>query len=175
MILSCSSAILGAFLWHSLRRRVISYKANHIRKHGVRGEKIAEQWLKKNGFQILSIQDSKNGEFECNGETMQYRVKPDIIAENEDGLWVIEVKTGKSANPSHGDTRRQILEYAHLYPDHKTALFDADHKLFQPIVFFTGYTAEQKPSPFILWHYVLGFILGLSTAALVFYTFMIKS
>ena len=154
---------------------MISYKANRIRKHGVKGEKIAEEWLRKHGFEILSIQDSKNGEFECDGETLQYRVKPDIIASNEDGTWVIEVKTGKSANPSHGDTRRQILEYAHLYPDHKIALFDADHKLFQPIVFFSDYTAQSKPGTPLVWHYVIGFILGLCAAMLLFYTFTINS
>lgn len=174
-MLCLSSAVIGAFIWQAFRKRVISYKANRVRKHGTKGEKIAEQWLEKHGFNIISVQDSVKGEFECDGENIPYQVKPDIIAENEDGTWVIEVKTGKSANPSHGDTRRQILEYAHLYPEHNMALFDADHKLFQPIVFYSDFSPSQKPKTSGIWLLMIGFLMGCIIAALCFYAFMIKS
>ena len=51
--------------------------------------------------------------------------------------YAVEVKTGKSADPSHRNTRRQLLEYAKTYAVDGLLLLDADterlyHVRFDP-------------------------------------------
>ena len=89
---------------------------------GKKGEKLAAEWLVKNGFTILE----KNWRFK--------RLEVDIIAEKENLLHFIEVKSRASENyglPEEAVSKKKIenllnasVEYLQLYPTSKRIQFD---------------------------------------------------
>jgi Holliday junction resolvase len=111
------------------------HKVAGIRKKGVNGEITAKKWLSKHGFHNIKSQKSYNFSYTINNKKKTFSIRPDFIATKKNELWVIEVKTGKSASISDRSTRRQIREYATLLPCDKYALFDATNRKLSEISF----------------------------------------
>jgi Holliday junction resolvase-like predicted endonuclease len=139
-------AVIILLLWTGFRIKIwfIRLCLASSRKRGAIGEENAEKWLKKNGFQNI-IQPSNQGfSWFVNGKQAGFKIRPDFFAEKDNTHWLIEVKTGKSASIHARNTRRQLREYASLYPDREIALFDAAQQNFYPVDF--GSIAGNYPA-----------------------------
>ena len=93
------------------------------------------------------------------------------MARFEGQRWLIEVKTGKSASPDYPATRRQLREYAQLWPHHRCALFDASQGLFYEVSFTREHLSftsiwRQCVSPIALMMFTLGVTVGALVVAM---------
>ena len=157
---------LGLYLGVKLLRWRRSSKLAQLRLRGQQGEINAERWLSANGFEILDSQATQSFTYFADGQARSFRVRPDIMARFAGQHWLIEVKTGKSASPDHAATRRQLREYAQLWPRHRCALFDASQGLFYEVSFQRerlnlGAVWQQCSTPVALMLLIIGVGIGL--------------
>jgi hypothetical protein len=149
----------GVSLWRWRKRRQLAIS----RLRGKQGEQDAERWLYDNHFTQIESQTEQSFAYVVDGELCQFKVRPDFFARYQGQRWLIEVKTGKSASPEHQDTRRQIREYAQLWPNIKYGLFDADQGTLKEVSFKKSYRiSKKKPiySVFLTTH-TLSFVGGI--------------
>lgn len=130
-------------------------------KTGAKGEVKAEKWLKQNGFSNIQSQEVLETKLLANQEPYEYHVRPDFIADKKGEKWIIEVKTGKSADWAQASTRRQLLEYQSLCPEHHLALFDADHLQLTEIDFPQLSTQTDSQTGLGWLWFSIGFFIGL--------------
>ena len=111
--------LLGAHLALTIKRWSLGRTFKKRRDTGAQAEIDAITLIEKNGYKIIEEQSTIHCSFLVNGEEKNYTVRADYIAEKNEKRYVIEVKSGDLApNPNHSATRRQLLEYAHVYrPD----------------------------------------------------------
>lgn len=144
------------------RRRSLSLS----RERGHEGEINADKWLRNQGFEIVENQVNQEFTYWADGQPRHFRVRPDIMARYQGQRWLIEVKTGKSASPDYPATRRQIREYAQLWPYHRYALFDATQGLFYEVSFKRAellswsWVRHQVLSPIALGMLGMGALIG---------------
>ena len=136
------------------------------RSQGRRGEENAEMWLSNYGFEQLESQNEQTFTYSVNNTPHSFKVRPDLMARYQGQRWLIEVKTGKSASPSHSATRRQIREYAQLWPHLRYGLFDASEGVLHEISFkaraqfnLKGFISRAQ-TPFAVLMLSLGLIIG---------------
>lgn len=157
----------GAWIYHVIHRRLRRQKMHRTIKQGQDGEKIAEKFLLKNGFEILESQSHIKQSYFCDDEEINFRVKADYLVEKEGRFAVVEVKTGKSAKvPLTRETRRQILEYQTLYDVDDIYLFNADLKQLH----YLEFPREEVPNLVNQWSLislVVAFVSGALTCFLV--------
>ncbi len=111
-----AASLLGLVLWFQQWWR----NALHHRrgKRGRRGERKAATILKCAGYTILEEQVHRRWHFCVNGQAVDASCRADFLVSRGPDRYVAEVKTGKMAtNPVFPGTRRQLLEYAHVYQD----------------------------------------------------------
>jgi len=120
------ACLLLAWGWHRSRGRV--GRANSTRGQRARaGEERAERLLERRGFRIVDRQVQGHGHIYIDGEALDIRVRVDLVVRRRGRRYIAEVKTGTTApDPTHPATRRQLREYAALFPDHGLLLVDAE-------------------------------------------------
>ena len=150
VVVTVASLGLGIYLGARLLRWRRSLKLAELRERGQQGELDAERWLRENGFEIIDSQGTERFTYRVDDQAVEFRVRPDFMARFAGQRWLIEVKTGKSASPEHSATRRQIREYAQLWPRHRYALFDATNGVFSEVSFRSG-----RPRIKSLWDHCL--------------------
>jgi Holliday junction resolvase-like predicted endonuclease len=170
ILLILSLLLGGVFLGMKLKRWQRRRELAGHRARGEQGEKDAETWLTQHGFQIENSQVNTQFFYLIDGERRTFKVRPDIMATKQGERWLIEVKTGKSASPEYSATRRQIREYASLWPNQRYALFDASQGIFYEVSFEvvnssnpTGAAVETSSKPWVITSSVLflaGVVLG---------------
>ena len=139
------------------RRKALSAS----RLQGRKGEENAEKWLSKNGFENLESQNEKAFTYAVNGKPHSFKVRPDFMARYQGERWLIEVKTGQSASVGHSATRRQLREYAQLWPQMRYGLFDATQGVLHEISFKTrSSTINRLRSPVSVFMLSLGLLIG---------------
>lgn len=119
-----------------ITNKITLYK--HIKriKRGAKGEIQAEKLLIKNGYSILSKQEEFVYTLKENDNIVSIKVVPDFIAKKNGKRYVVEVKTGSSApSITNSSTRRQILEYYHVFDCDGVILLDMEACLFKHIDF----------------------------------------
>ena len=100
------------------------------------GEAEAEALLRAHGFTVLERQATVEAKMWVDGEEHPYSVRIDLRVRRGGRLYVAEVKTGDRApDPTHGPTRRQLLEYALLLPDHDLLLVDMESERIIDVAF----------------------------------------
>ena len=111
--------LLGAHLALTIKRWSLGRALKRRREIGAQAEIDAITLIERNGYKIIEEQSTIHCSFLVNGEETNYTVRADYVAEKKEKRYVIEVKSGDLApNPNHSATRRQLLEYAHVYrPD----------------------------------------------------------
>lgn len=136
------------------------------RKQGALGEKIAHNWLKRHGFKNIESQSVFHCSYFIDGNEKEFDIKPDFLAEKSGESWLIEVKTGTAASPSTIATRRQLREYAALFPEKRYALFDATKKVLHEVEFdeTSDLQSSRKLNLFAL---LIAFLIGLSIAFII--------
>ena len=71
-----------------------------------------------------------------NKELRKIEVRLDIIAVKKGKRYIIEVKSGKKEiDPCSPQIRRQLREYAQIFPDHQVLLLDTVRKKLYTIQF----------------------------------------
>jgi Holliday junction resolvase-like predicted endonuclease len=134
---------LGVRFWKWRKGRLLQKS----RVQGAEGERLAERWLLQNGFTDLDQQNSQTFHYWVDGEAQSFKVRPDFFARRHGETWLIEVKTGKSAAATYSATRRQIREYAQLWPHLRYGLFDGDQGTLQEVSFHLEGAQDVSTSP----------------------------
>lgn len=94
-----------------------------------RGERAAEQLLEAHGYEIVDRQATIEGRMWVDGAPAAFTVRVDLLVRRAGQDFVAEVKTGDRApDPLYPPTRRQLLEYAVLLPDHGLLLVDMEEQ-----------------------------------------------
>ena len=160
--------ILAMGVWGGLslikRRQRSTLAENRLR--GRRGEQNAEIWLANYGFKQIESQTQQTFSYYVNGVPQSFKLRPDLMARYEGQQWLIEVKTGQAASPGHAATRRQIREYAELWPHRRYGLFDASQGVLHEISFKRSkklnfaWLLSQLRSPFAIFMLVVGLLIG---------------
>lgn len=100
------------------------------------GESDAEALLERFGFGIVDRQVREKGWIWLDGEAFDFEVRADLLVERDDELYIAEVKTGVMApDPGYPPTRRQLREYAGLFPDCGLLLVDVESGTVTEICF----------------------------------------
>jgi Holliday junction resolvase len=149
------------FWWESTEQK---RRIKKSRIQGQKGEERAVVYLIKKGYAVKE-QVALTETVLIDNKPVEFGIRPDIIATIGKHRWVIDVKTGKSANIKNDHTRRQLREYAAYFPGFKIGLINGDKgKLSLQEVDFTS---KKIKSSNMTKHLFTIFILGLITGILI--------
>ena len=125
---------IGLTWWWSRGR--IS-RANRARQRvASRGESQAERLLQRAGFTIEERQVTRRWQLWVDGEAVEVSSRADLLVRRRGRRYVAEVKTGGRAwNPGLPATRRQLLEYEHVFDVHGLILVDMHHRKVRVVSF----------------------------------------
>lgn len=95
--------------WASTRIR----RGNMRRGRAARqAESDAERLLRAKGFRVEDRQATRTFDIDVDGEPVEVMCRADLLVRRRRRRYVAEVKSsGRTSNPAHPDTRRQLLEY----------------------------------------------------------------
>jgi hypothetical protein len=137
--------VFGIGGWLALRVR--KWRAVFSMKHrfavGAKAELDAVSLLKKHGYTVLGDQVSGQNVFLVDGKEVTSVVRADFRAEKDGKSYIVEVKSGDSApSPRNSATRRQLLEYEHVFRPDGLILADMREGTLKSVDF-----GLQKPRP----------------------------
>lgn len=123
LVLLLASLLLGLALW--LRARVERWQRRRRQSVAARGERDAEQLLRRAGYRVLERQLHGRWALEIDGRAVEVSNRADLLVGRGRQRYVAEVKTGQRApDPTLPATRRQLLEYRLAYPVDGVLLVD---------------------------------------------------
>jgi hypothetical protein len=126
-------------LWWDKRRTARATRQRF--KRGEEGELLAEQLLREAGFSIVERQIQGVWELIVDGEPQTVRVYADFLVEDDTGRYIAEAKTGEvAANIGRAATRRQLLEYRHVFDVDGICLVDVENDSIHWVDFSSGVT-----------------------------------
>lgn len=106
-----AAALFLGFLWWAAATRTSRQNRRRLRAAQV-GEAGAEDLLRRAGYQIEARQVHTRWTLSVDGVATEVTCRADLVVRGPDGRFVAEVKTGARApDPTHPQTRRQLLEY----------------------------------------------------------------
>ena len=128
---------------------------------GAEAEIDAVALLERFGYSILDGQVSGENVFLVDGEETSSAVRADYIAEKDGQRFVVEVKSGKSApSPTHSATRRQLLEYEHVFRPAGLILADMTAGALKRIEFGLKGEPMSRTHPPLQWKYLIGALIA---------------
>jgi len=134
--------LMLAWAWYRARHRVA--RANRRRQRvASSGEAEAELLLADAGFRILDRQVTARWAMEVDGEAREVHCRADLLVQARSRSafprgqrFVAEVKTGERAiDPTHPATRRQLMEYLHVFDVDGVLLVDMRHRSVHHVAF----------------------------------------
>lgn len=150
--------VLTAYLVQRFDRRTRVRRA----RRAVKGETEAVRLAEALGYRVIDRQARRSYPVQIDGEVGEAGVRADFILTKNGREVVGEVKTGGLApDPSHAPTRRQLLEYAHVFDVDEVLLFDMEAGEARS-VHFPG----RRRKDHFGWGFLLGWTLGLLGALL---------
>ena len=109
------------------------------------GERAAEALLAAHGYRLTGRQARGGYALRVDDEGVQVEVRADYLAERGGQLFVVEVKTGRSAPAIEwAATRRQLLEYGLAFEAHGLLLLDAEAGEIRRVEFPGGAAAPSR-------------------------------
>jgi Holliday junction resolvase-like predicted endonuclease len=154
----------------------VGIRLNHfwkvlLMKYRFRRGALAEDWardfLSEQGYSVLGEQKPQKCAILVDDEPHYYTVRIDFVVSKGGRTFGVEVKSGKKAiNPSHSDTRRQLLEYSHVYAFDGYFLVDAEAGKLMKIEFPT-HPLDRKLRSHWKWWLLLGFSAGVAVSIFV--------
>lgn len=141
LILLCF--VLGTLTCWLLLRYIRRIKGKQIQKRGKRGEDAAVALLKSEGYRVLGRQVTKPAVIYIDGKCHESKVHADIVAQKGWKRYIVEVKTGKQANPALANVRRQLLEYNLVFEPEGMLFVDIEKKHIRSVSF-------DRPLPNVL-------------------------
>lgn len=153
-LLSISIVCLIIVLQSKQKKR----KGKRIQSQGIQAEEQALLTLKHQGFKLLDRHPKAHSHISISKEKYEIYATPDLLMKRGGKKWIFEVKSQNAANIHKADVRRQLREYAALYPNHKLAFFDGNTQEWEEVTF------PSEPNPLlkvlISTILVVGIILG---------------
>jgi hypothetical protein len=108
-----------------LSRGVLAYRSSRARRIGASGARRAIALLRHEGWRVVGEEVHREGVVEVDGRLESFAVRADALVERRGEVWVAEVKAGAdSSRIRDRATRRQLLEYAHVFGAHGVLLVD---------------------------------------------------
>lgn len=128
--------ILVLLLWVSRSRsRVGRNNRRRQRVAGV-GERRAEVLLHRAGYRVVDRQVTRHWTLWVDDRPKRCSARADLVVEGHGGRFVAEVKTGSTASrPTQPNTRRQLLEYLHVFPVDGVLLVDMHRERIREVSF----------------------------------------
>ncbi len=168
LVAAAAGALLMSLLWRA-SRALDRWRMRRRFSRGRAGQKKARKWLCARGFEVLAEEAPIPAAVEVDGERLPYELRIDFVVSKGRRVYGVEVKTGSRApDPSHRETRRQLLEYsAHLGLD-GLFLLDMDTPQLMQIR-FPGLRQPRGAAGWLralLWGVALGAALGAAAARL---------
>ena len=118
--------VLGVRAGIRLSRWLLARRPARSRRLGAKGGRRAIALLRQHGFDVLDTEVVREGVVEVDGRTEPFIVRVDALVERRGRIWVAEAKGGLlSATVRNRGTRRQLLEYAHVFGADGVLLVDA--------------------------------------------------
>lgn len=153
-------------LW--IRRQSAAYALKRRATRGREGESRAEKLLERQGYAVLDAQVTRETSLRVNGELRTVKVRADLLVEKGGETFVVEVKTGSVApDPASAATRRQLLEYHHVFEVDGLLLADMERNEVFTIEFDVDAASQEEEiaegSPFKS-GLLLGLCLGILAA-----------
>ncbi len=161
-ILGCAFLLVaGGWLALRVRKWFADFKMKRRFAKGAEAEKDAVALLERHGYSILDGQASDENVFLVDGEETSSAVRADYIVEKDGQRFVVEVKSGDSApSPTHSETRRQLLEYEHVFRPDGLILADMTAGVLKRIEFgLKGAPMSRTRSP-LRWKHLLGALIA---------------
>ena len=134
--------LMLAWAWFRARHRM--GRANRRRQRvASSGEEAAEVLLADAGFRVLDRQVTARWAMAVDGEPREVHCRADLLVQARSRSafprgqrFVAEVKTGERAiDPTHPATRRQLMEYLHVFDVDGVLLVDMRHRSVHHVVF----------------------------------------
>ena len=151
-------ALIGMGAWIALRLRRW-FAAITLRRRfaiGAQAEKDAVPLLERHGYTILDEQATAQSIFWVDGVETACTVRADLLAEKDGQQFVVEVKSGDSApDPKYSATRRQLLEYEHVFRRDGMLLADMRGGTLKRVTFGLQGTQPRGQSSLVTWVLVL--------------------
>lgn len=165
VMLICLCMFAGAYIYYKISEFLRVRLFNKRMKRGEVGEEIGKAYLIKHGFTIIEEQPRESSIILIDGVPNKYNVRADFLVERKGRRSIVEVKTGNvSTNPTSTNSRRQLLEYSHIYDVDDLLFFDAESKKLQKISFPKSERIVNKPPLFTI--FIIGVIIGAASVAL---------
>lgn len=128
--------VVGFWLGVRLSRWILRYRVARTRRTGRRGEARSLTLLAKSGYTLLEREATAPAWLAVDGQRRDYLVRADALVKRKGRVYVAEFKGGQaSSKVTHRDTRRQLLEYAHVFDVDGVLLVDADAGSIHGITF----------------------------------------
>ena len=163
LILFCM--ITGAFIYYKILKFIRARLFKKRMKRGEIGEEIGKNYLKKHGFTIIEEQPRESSTILIDDTPNTYNVRADFLVERKGRRAIVEVKTGNiSTNPTSTNSRRQLLEYSHIYNVDDLLFFNAESKKLQKISFPESERDINKTSLFTI--FIIGAAFGAAVVVL---------
>ncbi len=131
-------------------------------KRGIKLEKKAESYLINQGFSILGEQLEYKHSYFVNSEETSSILTIDYLVEKNGRLYVVEVKSGKTAiSIKNRSTRRQLLEYAVAIECEGVYLLDMENEELSLITFDFPNRAVSNSKDYRLVSFLILIIIAL--------------
>ena len=148
-------ALLAIGAWVAIRLRHWFATRTMQRRFaiGAKAEVDAVELLERNGYTVRDGQVRASNVFLVDGEPVSYYVRADYLADKDGQVFVVEVKSGDTApNPKHSATRRQLLEYQHVYQTDGLILADMREGVLLKVDFgLDGGAVWERQVPAVSW------------------------
>lgn len=147
-ILILTSILLGGISLHLWYKNFSKKKTQRKRfKRGLKLEQKAAKFLVSEGFTIIGEQVEYKHTYLVDGVETTSTISIDYLVVKNSEVYVVEVKSGKSAiSIKNRSTRRQLLEYATAIDCDGIYLLDMENKSLQFIEFQFPHLALQNNS-----------------------------
>jgi hypothetical protein len=147
-----------AFIFQFQKKRKQN-KGRKIHSKGLRAEEKALLTLKSQGFKLLDRNPSTSNHIFISNEKRMIQATPDLLMKRGRQKWIFEIKSQNAANIHKADVRRQLREYAALFPNYKLAFFDANLQRWDEVTFPEFTSKYSKFKVFLC--LILGLVMGI--------------
>lgn len=164
LLITATFAILFTAGWVGIRLnhfwKVLKMKIRFRR--GAWAEDWARDYLAAEGYFVIEEQNTQRCTILVDGKELTYDVRIDYVVTRNGRTYGVEVKSGEIAvKPTHSDTRRQLLEYSHVYAFDGFFLADAERGKMMKIE-FPELPKDRQLRSHWKWWLLIGFVAGVT-------------
>lgn len=123
ILLGSLAVTLAACVW--VYRRYLRFKRRCVAKRALVAERAALDLLRHEGYHVLDTQLRQTWTVRHGAQEFDINLRADVLVRRGPQRFIAEVKSSAAvADPRHGPTRRQLLEYAIAYGTDGVLLVD---------------------------------------------------